>query len=494
MASIHLLEDSAIKAIKPFDKIQMLNDGGGLYLYVRPSGKKSWVFVRKLDGKRIEITIGLYPDKQRGIDPGVTLKAARNRAAELRSLIQAGINPIEDEREKAEAEQREALRQKIEAERPQTIEELFNRWKSAELLHSRDENETILHAGRKDEGKSIERLFLKDVFPIIGQKHPLEVESDHIFQIRDQMMKRGVGRLTNQCLSNMRQMFVFAVRRKFVAADPTYGIKIQEFGGIKAERPRERWLRDAEISDLADRLWKKHPDCNRFKRENQVALLLLLSTGCRIGEVIQSRWKDVHIEDRAWHFPKEIRKGNRNYPAKDHDIHISDLTLALLQELSRFSGKSEFLFPADKARTDRKTAETGKKSEDNPMSPAGKCLDSTTITKQVRARVGGDTHAHRAKGNKTFLLAGGEWTPHDLRRTASTLVTRLATKRKMSSPEVLAEKILSHVSPNKMQRVYGQYSYDEEMKIGWNLLGEHLTELIPANVLLPWPIRDSSAD
>ena len=86
-----------------------------------------------------------------------------------------------------------------------------------------------------------------------------------------------------------------------------------------AEQPRERWLKDDEISDVAERLWKKHPGCYPFKRENQVALLLLLSTGCRIGEGILSRWKDVHLDEQTWHFPKAIRKSNKSYPAKDHD-------------------------------------------------------------------------------------------------------------------------------------------------------------------------------
>lgn len=488
MAGIERLEDSSIKAYKPNQKIKIFNDGGGLFLYVRPSGKKSWVFIRKLDGKRIEIAIGLYPDKSLGIDPGVSLRAARIKAAELRQQVQSGTNPIEDAREKAEAEKREALRKERELERPQTIKDLFIRWKTAELEHSLDQDEVILRQGRTDEGDSIERMFKKDVFPIIGSLHPLNVDTDHMFMIRDKMMTRGVGRLTNQCLSNMRQMFVYAFRRKYIAADPTYGIKIKEFGGMQAEQPCERWLKDDEISDLAERLWKKHPGCNPYKRENQLALLLLLSTACRIGEVILSRWEDVHLEERTWHFPKAIRKSNKNYPAKDHDIYLSDLSIKLLLELKRFTGDSIFLFPSDKLprgiNTKKRTRpKKGVRSDDEE-----RFIDPTSITKQVNARVGGETLSRRAKGNETFLLTGGTWTPHDLRRTASTLVTRLATKQKLSSPEIMADKILSHVSPNKMQRVYGKYEYDEEMKTSWELLNEHLMKIIPSHVLEPWPI------
>ena len=526
------LKDSTIKGYTPGKTIEIYHDGGGLYLYVRPSGTKSWVFVRKLNGKRIEKTLGLYPDKKKGIDPGLSLAEARRKSTILRQKIENGINPIEEARQKAEAEKREALRKQLELERPQTIEALFLRWKATDLEHSRDDaGEIILNEGRKDEGKSIKRMFEKDVFPIIGSMHPLTVQPEHMFMIRDRMMKRGVGRLTNQCLGNMRQMFVFAFRRKFIAVDPTYGIKIDEFGGLLAEKPGERWLKENEVTDLAERLWKKHPGCNPFKRENQLALLLLVTTGCRIGEVTKSQWKNIHWGERTWHLPKEIRKGNRKHPAKDHDVYLSDLSWRLLEELKRFTGDSVYLFPSDKSPrgSGHSNKQIGEKNSDaaireNRLAPPStselsgdkssseiarnnraigeknssdigveKCLGSTTISKQVRARVGGKTLSRRAKGNKTFLLSGGPWTPHDLRRTASTLIAQLATKRKMSSPEILAEKILSHENPDKMQRVYQHFLYDEEMKIGWELLSQYLTTLIPRHVLEPWPITKKTA-
>ena len=37
------------------------NDGGGLYLKVRPTGAKSWVFLYRWREKRPEIGLGPYP-------------------------------------------------------------------------------------------------------------------------------------------------------------------------------------------------------------------------------------------------------------------------------------------------------------------------------------------------------------------------------------------------------------------------------------------------
>lgn len=466
MASIHVLSDPEIKAAKPSDKIIMMPDGGGLYLYVRPSGLKSWVFVRKLEGKRVEVGLGSYPDKTRGIDPGVPLKEARLKAAALRQKLQDGINPIEEAREAEEAKKKAEEARTRESERPQNVVELFRRWKRSELEDQVDEAGKVVRKGRKDQGAEIERSFTKDVFPVIGSIHPAAVESDQIFAIRDRIMKRGAGRTANVALTNLRQMFGYGFRRKFCTSDPTYQIKKLEFGGH--EKPRERWLTDAEIKELAIRLHRRSQGNRPLTRPTQIALLFLLSTGCRIGEVVQSKWADVDFELRSFHIPKSIRKGNRN-PPSDHDVFLSDLSLQLLMELHRFTGHTDWLLPNRKGNGH---------------------LDEKTINKQVRDRQKETQLKGRAKGCTCLELEGGEWTPHDLRRTAATLVVRLATQLKfsMESVELLSAKIRSHMNPNPLARVYEKYTYDEEMKTCWNALSKHLIEVIPKHTLEPWPI------
>ena len=58
------------------------SDGGGLYLRVRPSGTRSWLFVRIVDGKRREFGLGSALD--------VTLARAREKASELRTAFLEG--------------------------------------------------------------------------------------------------------------------------------------------------------------------------------------------------------------------------------------------------------------------------------------------------------------------------------------------------------------------------------------------------------------------
>ncbi|WP_353817152.1 Arm DNA-binding domain-containing protein [Mesorhizobium sp.] len=50
--ALHKLSDVAVKAVKASGRH---SDGGGLYLWVSPSGSKSWLFMWARDGKRREM-------------------------------------------------------------------------------------------------------------------------------------------------------------------------------------------------------------------------------------------------------------------------------------------------------------------------------------------------------------------------------------------------------------------------------------------------------
>ncbi|UUY00959.1 tyrosine-type recombinase/integrase [Sphingomonas sp. J315] len=61
------------------------SDGGGLYLRVRSSGSRSWLYIYSLHSQRREMGLGS--------DLDVTLANAREKAAAARELVLAGIDP-----------------------------------------------------------------------------------------------------------------------------------------------------------------------------------------------------------------------------------------------------------------------------------------------------------------------------------------------------------------------------------------------------------------
>ena len=61
-------------------------DGHGLYINVKPSGARSWIFRATINGRRREIGLGGFPV--------VSLPDARDAAIDMQRQLRAGIDPL----------------------------------------------------------------------------------------------------------------------------------------------------------------------------------------------------------------------------------------------------------------------------------------------------------------------------------------------------------------------------------------------------------------
>jgi integrase len=77
----------------------------------------------------------------------------------------------------------------------------------------------------------------------------------------------------------------------------------------------------------------------------------------------------------------------------------------------------------------------------------------------------------RTKQTNALALAGGQWRPHDLRRTGATLMAELGVL-----PDVI-ERCLNHTEQTKVKRIYQRARYEEPMRKAWQLLGDRLNLL-----------------
>jgi Arm DNA-binding domain len=80
-----MLTDSAIRAAKSkTGQTVKLSDGGGLQLWVQPSGSKLWNLAYRFAGKQRKLAIGSYPR--------VGSKEARAKREEAKKLLASGGN------------------------------------------------------------------------------------------------------------------------------------------------------------------------------------------------------------------------------------------------------------------------------------------------------------------------------------------------------------------------------------------------------------------
>jgi integrase len=425
-----------LEALTPADAGRTLHDEGGLRGKVRASAKaERGVSVTFQYRYRWE---GRWRDEPCGTWPRDKITEIRDRRDQVRRLLDDHIDPAEHRKAKnlkiqADAAvnmRRIAEEQAIEAARRAEIERLnsrttvralFERWAALEL------------AQRKDGGAETRRGLEKDVLSAIGERYAEDVKRADLMAILDAVKARAANRLANRLLAEMRQMFGFAVVREIIPTDPTYGIKKRDVGGKDTER--DRFLSDDEARALSGQL----AEANLISATRH-AVWVMLATGCRIGELTGARRAEVRLAAGVWQMP-DSKNG------KPHTVYLSDFAKHHLSELFALSGSSEWLMPGTQS--------------DRSLCPK-------SISKQIYDRQRGKAKTNGTKHTDALCMPGGPWVPHDLRRTAATLMKKLGV-----SGEVV-ERCLNHTDQNKMARIYQRDVPEGEMREAWRRLGERL--------------------
>ena len=360
----------------------------------------------KIGGKLRQVPVGTWKGKD-----GASLKALRDKRDLLAAEVKEGIDPIERkaaERLKKKADTEEAKQVQLtrllalaEQDARLTVRGLFDLWHGIALKQ------------RKDSGTEALRAFERDVFPLIGNMAAADVTKAHIQRIVDAMMNRDVVRMTKRVLSDLRQMFGFALDRDLIATDPTARIKKASIG---KDTERDRVLNEREITALMEKL-----PTSGMAETTQSALLIQLATLTRIGEVVSARWEHIDFERQLWTLP-ETKNG------KAHQVWLSDFALQQFKRLHQITGTTEWAFPNSKI-----------------SGP----LDTKTTTKQVADRQrDGEKMSGRSKQTDALKLQGGHWRPHDLRRTGASMMAELG-----ALPDVI-ERCLNHTEENKIGRAH----------------------------------------
>lgn len=419
-----------IENAKPKDKPYKLMDGDGLQLRIAVDGIKTWLVRYMFDGKERQYRLPeLYGDG----DGRIGLKEAREEATHVRALARKGIDiqiKLDNER------QAEVERQEVEVAQSKTLNDLFNVW--------------VQTVDRKDGGKELRRSFTRDVFPVAGDLKLSKVQPEHIEEILKSVVKRGSNRISVTMFADLKQMFRWAGRKrawKTLFENPTDEVELKKILPSEYEGgERTRALSEDEVRELAEKLPK-----SGLMPKTQIAMWLMLSCCCRIGEVVRARWEHVDLDAGVWTIPAENSKNK-----KVHKIFLSPVSRKKFQELKEISTSDKWCFPDTTGKT-------------------YVCTKSTT--KQVRDRqivaIGRKPMTNRSKNFDALLLVNGDWVPHDLRRTGATIMQSLHV-----APAII-ERVLNHVEPSKLVRTYQTYDYADEKRDAWNRLGKRLAELVP---------------
>jgi integrase len=294
----------------------MYADGGGLYLQVTGPGAKSWIYRYMLRGREREMGLGSLS--------AVCLADARAKAAECRSLRQAGVDPID--------RQMEARHQA--------------RFNAATALTFRDAVSSYINSHRA------------------GWRNP-----KHIWQWGATLATYANPTLGDLSVQAIDTTLVLKVLEPIWAIKPETASRLRgrieavlDWAAVRGYRKGEnpaRWR--GHLSKLLPARSKvrkvKHHTALPFaelpgfmvtlRAQGGIAARALeftILTAARTGEAIGATWAEISEAEKVWVVP-----ANRMKAGKEHRVPLSGSALAILKEMkSKKDAREDFVFPGGK--------------------------------------------------------------------------------------------------------------------------------------------------
>lgn len=302
------LTDARCKAAKPADKPVKLFDGGGLHLWISPSGAKVWRLAYRIGGKPKTMSLGPYPE--------VSLAEARSKRDQHKASLRDGADPMAPRR---------ATRKGM------TLDEA-----SAEYW-----------GGRKDLSTSYvdnaRRGIEMHLSPTLGSRNIGSLTRDDLLEALRRMDSAGLHVYVRKVRMWVGQVFDWAVEHGHADINPAALIRPEKaFGRATVEHHAAVELRD--VPDLIQRI--------NLERDIQsvMACRLLAYTWTRTGELRMMEWSE--IDGDQWIIPAGKMKRRR-----DHLVPLSRQALNVLGEMrARARPGSPYVFPSDR-RADRPMSE-----------------------------------------------------------------------------------------------------------------------------------------
>ncbi|POD98132.1 integrase [Pectobacterium odoriferum] len=304
------LTNTEVKAAKAIDKELSLHDGGGLLLFVKPSGKKTWRFryYHPQAKKRTTLTFGSYP--------AISLADARQMREAAKALLEKNIDPQFHQQQQREQEQAINLN---------TFAKVSADWYEVKKSQPLAEN-TI-----KDIWRSLEKY----VFPFIGTLPITQLTARHFITALEPIQASGKLETVKRVSQRVNEVMDYAVNSGLIPANPAAKIRKAFQTPVKTHMPT---IRPEALPGLMKTL-----SVASIELQTRLLIEWQLLTVTRPAEAAETRWSEINLTDNTWTIPAGRMKMRR-----DHVIPLPPQALAILDAMKPISGHREYLFPSSK--------------------------------------------------------------------------------------------------------------------------------------------------
>lgn len=286
-------------------------DGGGLYLLVKPTGARSWLFRATFKGRRRDFGLGGFPE--------VSLAKARDKADALRAQLDDGKDPVA-ERAKAKAAGltfRQAAKAYIDAK--------GHEWRNDK--HRRQWTQTLETYAH----------------PVLGDLDVADIETTHVLAVLEPIWatKTETARRTRQ---RIEAVLNYAKAIKARTGENPAAWQGNLDAALAAPKKVSRPKHHAALP------WKEvgafYVALAEQKGMGALALRFAILTAARSGEVRGAAWDEIDLDERTWTIPAERMKAGR-----PHRVPLSDAAIEVVR-FARLHGAAKhatLVFPGDRA-------------------------------------------------------------------------------------------------------------------------------------------------
>ncbi|WGW01757.1 tyrosine-type recombinase/integrase [Vibrio sp. YMD68] len=375
--TLNRLNALLIKNLKPKVKGYRVADGGGLYLHIKPGGHKTWElrYVSARTGKPTYMGLGSLRL--------VTLAKARAKALELNKQVRNGgdLQSLKTEKK--------YLRDK---ENEMTFYSVANLWRRSK--EKRLNPKTVHGNWRKLE------LY---AFPAIGQVPVTKLTAPEAIAPLRSLESLGRLETVKRTAQLMNEIMNYAVNYGLVKANPLVAIR------DVFQKPVVTHMKAIKPEEIAELIHKVA--IANIQVTTRCLIMWQLHTMTRPGESAGAQWDEIDFEHMVWVIPP-----SRMNMIHQHEVPLTEQTLAILDAIKPISGHSDYIFP------------------------------STRDPKH---------HTNSETINRALVKMGfkGRITSHGLRSLAST------TLNEQGFDLDVIEAALAHQQSNKIRSAYNQTTY-----------------------------------
>jgi integrase len=263
-------------------------DAHGLHLYVRENGSRTWVLRFGYKGRRRDYCLGPAYD--------ISLAEARALAAEIRSKVRGGGDPI---RERA-----------LIQERPPTFAQV-----------TRECYEAMKGGWKNGEHESWLPSFENHVFPLIGRKAIDQVDSAAVLKVLEPIWLT-IGPTARRILQRIGTVLDFAHIKKYIAQEVSLRSVTRGLPRQNHQVTHRKAMAHADVPSF----WSQLAELpNTLARD---ALKLAILTATRSNEVRFAVWREFDLETGVWSIPAARMKTR-----EPHAVPLSEGAVALVRRL-----------------------------------------------------------------------------------------------------------------------------------------------------------------